>query len=485
VGTQVSGQVKKLRVEIGSRRRRRDDLLAEIDPGGLPGASVDGDRAQLQQPAGAARRPAGAAGTLAELQLTRQQNLAKRRTPRRPRRCRAPRPRRAIGHRRRSNSLQARRCSRRESTLRGDEASLGYTRILRADRPARWSRRTAKEGQTLNANQQAPIVLRIADLSTMTVQAQVSEADVSKLRVGMEVYFTTLGGDRSGAGTQQAAPDSTPTPTAVNNVVLYDALFDVANPNRHADDADDGAGVLRGRQRARTRCWCRSPALRPVRGGGRRGGEGRKRGASPPVLPKARRCRARPAGSEAAQIHGRRRPASPLVSRIRSSARAPKVSAHAKSARRASRQRVSAADPRAGLRQRPRAEYVVVGRRRQRRRSARSRAGTQCTGSPRRCFRDRVPGEQVVVGTRQQNVPQRPAAGAQGAPKMTPTHMSAAPSAAPPAGEPLIRTDEAVTKTYRSGELAVSRCCTACQPGDLTPASSSPSWAPRARASPR
>ena len=28
---------------------------------------------------------------------------------------------------------------------------------------------SAKQGQTLNANQQAPIILRIADLSTMTV----------------------------------------------------------------------------------------------------------------------------------------------------------------------------------------------------------------------------------------------------------------------------------------------------------------------------
>ena len=28
---------------------------------------------------------------------------------------------------------------------------------------------TARQGQTLNANQQAPIILRIADLSTMTV----------------------------------------------------------------------------------------------------------------------------------------------------------------------------------------------------------------------------------------------------------------------------------------------------------------------------
>ena len=34
---------------------------------------------------------------------------------------------------------------------------------------------SARQGQTLNANQQAPIVLRIADLSVMTVQTQVSK----------------------------------------------------------------------------------------------------------------------------------------------------------------------------------------------------------------------------------------------------------------------------------------------------------------------
>src|SRR6185436_2735344 len=59
---------------------------------------------------------------------------------------------------------------------------------------------------------------------------QVSEADVPKLHVGMDVYFTTLGGDthRYYSKLRQIPP----TPTVVNNVVLYDALFDVDNPNQ-------------------------------------------------------------------------------------------------------------------------------------------------------------------------------------------------------------------------------------------------------------
>jgi macrolide-specific efflux system membrane fusion protein len=106
------------------------------------------------------------------------------------------------------------------SSLRGDEANLGYTKIY-APMAGTVVSVSAKQGQTLNANQQAPIVLRIADLSTMTVQSQVSEADVSRLRVGMDVYFTTLG--------SQGMRQINPTPEIINNVVLYNALFDVEN----------------------------------------------------------------------------------------------------------------------------------------------------------------------------------------------------------------------------------------------------------------
>ena len=88
---------------------------------------------------------------------------------------------------------------------------------------------TSRQGQTLNTNQMAPTLLRIADLSTMTVQAQVSEADISKLQKGMKVYFTTLGGEGRRWYSQLSRIE--PTPTVLNNVVLYNALFDVPNPN--------------------------------------------------------------------------------------------------------------------------------------------------------------------------------------------------------------------------------------------------------------
>ncbi|WP_374649916.1 efflux RND transporter periplasmic adaptor subunit [Dongia sp.] len=116
-----------------------------------------------------------------------------------------------------------------QSELEGDEANLGYTRIY-APMTGTVVSLDARLGQTLNANQSAPILMRIADLSTMTVEAQVSEADVSRLALGMHASFTTLGqSDRHWSGTLRQI---LPTPEEVNGVILYDALFDVANPDQ-------------------------------------------------------------------------------------------------------------------------------------------------------------------------------------------------------------------------------------------------------------
>ncbi len=223
VGTQVSGQVKRLLVGVGEVVKA-GQLLAEIDPS-VYQAKVDGDRAQLlNQQAQLSDRQAQV--MLAELQLTRQQNLM-REDATTAEALQGAQAARQSAHAQVSG-LKA-QMQQTQSTLRGDEASLGYTKIY-APIAGTVVSQAAKQGQTLNANQQAPVVMRIADLSTMTVQAQVSEADVSKLRVGMDVYFTTLGGNgRRFHGKLRQIP---PTPTIVNNVVLYDALFDVANPDQ-------------------------------------------------------------------------------------------------------------------------------------------------------------------------------------------------------------------------------------------------------------
>jgi macrolide-specific efflux system membrane fusion protein len=125
-------------------------------------------------------------------------------------------------------SVQA-QINQSQSALKADQATLSYSKIY-APMTGTVTAIPAKEGQTLNANQSAPLILTIADLSTMTVSTQVSEADVPKLRIGMDAYFTTLGNaNRRYTGKLRQI---LPTPTVTNNVVLYTGLFDVANANK-------------------------------------------------------------------------------------------------------------------------------------------------------------------------------------------------------------------------------------------------------------
>ena len=107
-------------------------------------------------------------------------------------------------------------------------ANLGYTQIT-APMDGEVVSITTLEGQTLNANQQAPNILRIADLRVMTVWAQVSEADISSVKPGQDVYFTVLGQPKRWRGTVRQV---LPTPELINNVVFYDALFDIPNGER-------------------------------------------------------------------------------------------------------------------------------------------------------------------------------------------------------------------------------------------------------------
>lgn len=49
------------------------------------------------------------------------------------------------------------------------------------------------EGQTVNANQAAPTIVKVAQLERMTIKVEISEADVVRVRPGQRVYFTILG----------------------------------------------------------------------------------------------------------------------------------------------------------------------------------------------------------------------------------------------------------------------------------------------------
>ena len=223
VGAQVSGQLKKLHVDVGSEVKA-GDLLAEIDAT-VYAAKVDATRAQLQnQKAQLLDREAQL--QLAEINFKRTKNLfAEDATTSESLETAEASLKSA---RAQLKSLQA-QIEQTESTLRVEAANLDYANIY-APMDGTVVSITSRQGQTLNTNQMAPTIMRVADLTTMTVQTQVSEADIGKLRTDMPVYFTTLGSQ--GRRWYSKLERIQPTPEILNNVVLYNALFDVPNEQR-------------------------------------------------------------------------------------------------------------------------------------------------------------------------------------------------------------------------------------------------------------
>lgn len=220
VGAQVSGQLEALHVEVGDIVEE-GQLLAEIDATVLT-ARLDGVRAQLKyQQAQLAERYAMRDQAL--LNLRRQQRLREDRATSEEALEAAEAQSKAEAAR--VDAIKA-QIEQTESSLRADEANLNYTRIF-APMSGTVVSMVARRGQTLNAAQTTPTILTIANLSVMRVQAQVSEADISRLTSGTEVYFTTLGS--RGERWYSALDLIEPTPKVENNVVLYNALFDVEN----------------------------------------------------------------------------------------------------------------------------------------------------------------------------------------------------------------------------------------------------------------
>lgn len=223
VGAQVSGQLANLAVQIGDTVEK-GQKLAEIEAA-VTAARVDAGTAQVASlEAQLAERQSKLA--LADLQAQRQERLMADSATSQDAVDTALAAKRTADAQVKSTMAEI---NRARSTMKADQALLGYSNIF-APMAGTVTAIPAKQGQTLNANQTAPLILTIADLSTMTVSTQVSEADVSRLKIGMDAYFTTLGsGNRRWTGKLRQI---LPTPTVLNNVVLYTALFDVDNTGR-------------------------------------------------------------------------------------------------------------------------------------------------------------------------------------------------------------------------------------------------------------
>lgn len=219
-GAQVSGQLKAMHVEIGDAVTK-DQLIAEIDPATIENR-IEINRAELAN-LQAQLQSKKAQLVFKQANIARQRNLVAGNAAAQQALDQAVADLAAAEADVNATEAQIRK---QQATLAGDEVDLGYTKIY-APMAGTIVANPVKEGQTLNASQTAPTIVTIGDLSTMTVRAEVSEADVGRLKVGMEAYFTLLGqpGKRFTGKLRQVEP----SPTVENNVVLYNALFDVPN----------------------------------------------------------------------------------------------------------------------------------------------------------------------------------------------------------------------------------------------------------------
>ncbi|MFI8717911.1 efflux RND transporter periplasmic adaptor subunit [Stenotrophomonas sp. NPDC077464] len=237
VGAQASGQIKSLKVQLGDTVRQ-GDLIAEIDATTQRNAVLNA-QASLDQVI-AQRAVQQASLRQAELEFARQQEmLAAEATSR----AEFDTAEAALKTARAQVKAYDAQIQGRQTELGTANANLAYTRIT-APMDGTVVAVVAEEGRTVNANQTAPTIVMLARLDLVTVNAEVSEADVVKIKAGMPVYFTTLGDpDRKYHATlrqinpapssiaSDSSSSSSSSSSSASTAVYYNALFDVENPD--------------------------------------------------------------------------------------------------------------------------------------------------------------------------------------------------------------------------------------------------------------
>jgi HlyD family secretion protein len=208
VGTQVSGTVKKLHVDFNDRVSQ-GQVLMELDP------------ALFQ--AQAAQSEANVANAQATLELASANEV----------RMRGLFQQEYVSRQELDQAVQALKSARAQLALaraqrQKDRTNLEYT-VIRSPVSGVVVSREVDTGQTVAASFQTPVLFKIAqDLSKMQIDSSFAEADVGNIRVGQPVRFTV-----------DAFPNRTfkgqvrqrrLNPTTVQNVVTYDVVVAVDNP---------------------------------------------------------------------------------------------------------------------------------------------------------------------------------------------------------------------------------------------------------------
>lgn len=241
VGAQASGRVLSLSVKAG-QQVKKDDLIAQIDAttqqNELRKAKADEVRNQADRTDKIAKLE------LAKQDLTRQQQMISRNAISRADYDKAVS---AVKSAEAQIALSDAQIVASKIAVETAEANLGYTQI-RAPIDGTILATVVQEGQTVNAVQSAPTIAIIGQLDTMTVEADISEADVINVKEGQDLYFTIPGqsdkrytakleilepapqsivSDKSFGGTSNAASSGTATASAI----YYKGIFNIANPD--------------------------------------------------------------------------------------------------------------------------------------------------------------------------------------------------------------------------------------------------------------
>jgi HlyD family secretion protein len=222
VGAQVSGNIQALYADFNSIVRK-GQLLARIDPTVLESQVVQARATVAKSEAEVERLKVGLAD--AEVQLARTRKLAEKQIA-------APSDRDAAEFSRRTAEAELKAA---EASLVQAQAALSQATVS-LDKTAIMSpidgivvSRDVDVGQTVAASMQAPtLFLLAADLTRMRVNASIDESDVGRIVAGQQVRFRVDAfPSEDFAGTVAQVRLS---PTVTQNVVTYQTLIDVPNP---------------------------------------------------------------------------------------------------------------------------------------------------------------------------------------------------------------------------------------------------------------
>ena len=210
VGTQVSGTVKKLYVDFNSRVEK-GQILLELDNALL---------AAQQKQSLANVRSAEASLELATANEARMRSLFAQEY---------------VSRQELDSAVQAKKAAEAQlqlmqATVEKDRANLAYS-VIRSPVSGVVIDRSVDVGQTVAASLQTPTLFKIAqDLSRMQIDANFAEADIGNIRVGQTVRFTVDAfPNRSFKGVVKLIRLN---PTTVSNVVTYDVVISVDNPEQ-------------------------------------------------------------------------------------------------------------------------------------------------------------------------------------------------------------------------------------------------------------